>query len=78
MITFEFEKSKVNKPSFKDVTVNQFFVDVDGRLSQKMTSNSYAVLALPNGVPFSTHEVAVDKDKPIIKLLPHVFKISFQ
>jgi hypothetical protein len=66
-----------NNLRFRDVKDNQFFVDKDGELCQKINSNSCVTIADENGVPDCYHWDEVDGDMIVRKIFAKVLKIEF-
>lgn len=71
------EQVKEKKPTFKDVEINQFFVDHDGCLCQKTNNPSFVVIANPDGTPYSTWITGICPSREIKKIIPLVEKIEF-
>lgn len=75
---FIFEKESEKSPTFNQVEENQFFVNANGKLCQKVSSTTYNVIADKDGVPFTVvvaqHINGLNKIK---KILPKVVKIEF-
>jgi hypothetical protein len=59
-----------------DVEEDQFFVNDDDSLCQKVTEASYYVIADINGSPCA-YEVWRERDTPIKRILPKVTRIEF-
>jgi len=78
MITFITEKQKPERPPvFGDVCENQFFIDIDGWLCQKMTETGYNTIADDEGNPLADSAKSRSWDTPIRSVLPNVTKIKF-
>lgn len=71
------KKTKRHQPTFGDVGVNQFFLDKDGWLSQKVDPGSYHTIAdcdqEPNAWRYSANE-----STPVEKIFPTVKKITLE
>jgi len=63
--------------TFSDVEDNQFFVDLDGFLCQKIDPDSYTIVADNVGNPHGGYFDDVLEESPIKKVLPRVTKIRF-
>ena len=74
---FIYEHEGTNTLTFGDVQENQFFVDSDGYLCQKICSDSYNTIANSNGVPYSSSTTSADNSDAIKRILPKVTKIEF-
>jgi hypothetical protein len=78
MITFITEEQKPERPPvFGDVDENQFFIDSDGWLCQKMSETSYNTIADDEGKPQADTAILRDWSSPIRSILPKVSKIKF-
>lgn len=74
---FIYEKQEEKKTlTLNDVENNQFFVDADGYLCQKIGSESYITIADEEGYPCCGY-YRVNPEKSIARLLPIVEKIEF-
>ena len=62
---------------FHMVDSDQFFIDTDDYLCQKIDSDSYNVIASPEGDPHSLNCNDIRCDTIIKKILPKVTKIEF-
>lgn len=71
------EKETEKQLTFKDVAENQFFVNNNGNLCQKSSSDVYTTIASKYGKPMSMTEYDVDYDTKIQKIFPKVIKIEF-
>lgn len=71
------ENPETKTLTFKDVEINQFFVNNLGYLCQKRTSTSFTVLTDELGRPYCDSFMSVLENTPIKKLLPKVRKIEF-
>lgn len=63
--------------TFKDVVVDNFFVNQVGELCQKSDDVSYAVIANSLGEPLSYYAYDVAQGTKIKRILPKVKKIEF-
>lgn len=68
-----------SEPLFSDVEIDQFFVATNGHLCQKVTGNSYNIVADANGTPLasSTLRLGSFSKLKISRILPKVAKIEF-
>lgn len=68
-----------SEPLFSDVEIDQFFVARCGYLCQKVTGNSYNIVADAKGFPLArpTHKVDCVSKLTISRILPKVAKIEF-
>ena len=73
-IIFESDKDVL---TFKDVVVDNFFVNQMGELCQKSDDISYAVIANSVGEPLSYYTYDVKEETKIKRILPKVKKIEF-
>ena len=77
MIEFQYaDTSGYNGPTFGEVQIDQFFIDMNGFLCQRKTNYEYQTIANQLGEPWSTC-YDLDSGDPIKKKLQHVSKISF-
>lgn len=77
MIQFIFDESKEkHKLVFSMVKENQFFVDDDNRLCQKLHEDEFNVITDCNGQPFCDTETA-DEDMEISRIISYVKRITF-
>jgi hypothetical protein len=78
MITFITEEQKSERPPvFGDVCENQFFIDNDGWLCQKMSELCYNTIADEEGNPLADRAELLDWGTHIRCILPKVSKIKF-
>ncbi len=61
---------------FSDVEENQFFIDMCGRLCQKILPESFTIIADADGTPCGLY-IKLQSDRIILRMLPKVFKIEF-
>jgi len=71
------ENLSVKQPTFRDVQVNQFFVDISGCLCQKEGNFCYFTITNSEGKLSSLISDYVDPDMPISRILPEVLKIEY-
>lgn len=74
-------------PKLSDVKINQFFVTTDDKLCQKVTHESYnviaycadkaAALAWPGSVLMASCTQTAEASMPIKRVCPHVQSIDF-
>jgi len=76
-LKLKFPKETENKLTFGDVKVNQFFIDEDGALSQKVNDCSYTVIAYADGSPCADYYTEVQDYQEVKKILPIVDEIEF-
>lgn len=74
---FIFEQDETKQLTFGDVQDNQFFVDADGYLCQKICSDGYNIIADNTGTPYAASSDHASKDDKIKRILPKVTKIEF-
>lgn len=74
-IKFEFADEPEDL-EFKDVEVDQFFIDDSGNLCQKVSSGSYNTLASQDGFPLADHFKDIHPLTRIKKVFPRVEKIT--
>ena len=73
------EKQPETVPSFKDVKINQFFINSGGSLCQKRSFNTYSLIADSSGTPYSDWIGPIgDYNYPIRKILPTIAQIKFE
>lgn len=73
-----FEPTPAQKPlSLEDVQVNQFFINKQGYLCQKVASISYNSIADELGDLYSAHFANQLSNVPIQRILPKAVKIEF-
>lgn len=73
---FIYEDKSDKKLTFACVELNQFYVS-GGLLCQKVSDESYNILALSTGYPYSDHIKEAESSDPIDRILPKVIKIEF-
>lgn len=66
-----------SEPLFRDVETDQFFVDIDGHLCQKVTGNKYNPVATNEGFPYAKATIVAPLNLKIGRILPKVAKIEF-
>ena len=77
MIKFIVAEEKQEKQlTLDDVKENQFFVDDEGRLCQKVGADCYNTITDAMGIPFA-YEVFCKSDCLIERILPKVTRIEF-
>jgi hypothetical protein len=74
---FIYEQEGTNTLTFGQVQNDQFFVDSDGYLCQKINSDSYSTIANINGVPYASGTTCACNYDAIKRILPKVTKIEF-
>lgn len=62
---------------FANVEENQFFVQPSGYLCQKITNNSYSMIANACGKPYGNHYSNVGPQMEISRIIPKIAKIEF-
>ena len=78
MIKFIVAEEKQEKQlTLADVEEDQFFVDGDDRLCQKVSEDMYNVIADDNGEPVACETTCCGYDMPIMRVLPKVKLIEF-
>lgn len=82
MISFEFEEARVSDLYFSMVEDDQFFIDEDGWLCQKVSEDAYICIADEEGIPTACYVTTkedgnVHPNLPIIRILPRLTKVSF-
>lgn len=60
-----------------DVAVNQFFVNRNGWLCQKVVSDSYLQITNREGKPYPDFYDGEDPDQPVQRILPNVERIEY-
>lgn len=70
------EQDENEKLIFDMVEDNQFFVDYDGYLCQKVHEKSFSVIADSHNRPFASH-ISCQINMPINRILPYVITIEF-
>lgn len=63
---------KEKRPIFADVEANQFFVNANGWLCQKLSSISFLQITDSDGKPCAMIYNGYDKNNYIERILPHV------
>jgi hypothetical protein len=76
-ISFEFGGAKSGVLTLADVEEDQFFVDKQGYLCQKLSRCDYVRLAKASGLPHCDYFGENDSDMVIKHVLPKVTKINF-
>ena len=71
------ENRETKLPSLKDVEVNQFFVNLNGCLCQKVCDNSYLRITDESQKPWCYSVTEQSINLRIKKILPKVVKIEF-
>jgi hypothetical protein len=71
------ENQETKLPSLKDVEVNQFFVNLNGCLCQKVCDISYLRITDENQKPWCCSVTEQSINLRIKKILPKVVKIEF-
>ena len=71
------EPVKPKEPTFKDVKVDQFFINIDHCLVQKVDVGLGHTIARADGTLFADR-FSCDPDERIIKVLDKIAKIEFQ
>jgi hypothetical protein len=78
MIKFIVAEEKQEKQlTLRDVKEDQFFVDSEGRLSQKVGENSFNTIADYDGEPLACETYFWNSDMLIKRILPKVKRIEF-
>ena len=77
MITFETEEDIEFTPVFRNVGIDQLFINDNGYLCQKVDELSYNSIASPNKMPFAAQVGKVPFSLKITKILPTTTKIYF-
>ncbi len=77
MIKFITEDDDNKIPTFGDVEINQFFVDAEGFLCQKVWDCQTACIANPDGDPWAVSAYGTESSEEITSILPRVTKIEF-
>lgn len=65
------------QPTFDMVRNDQFFVDANGWIAQKLNSSFYFTIADPDGIPASIYHDDAKPKMKITRVLPTVTKIEF-
>jgi len=76
MIKFIEAEKTVARLTFEDVEDNQFFVDVAGRLCQKVSCITCSTITDNNGFPYAAHRQLPLK-APLQRILDKVERIDF-
>lgn len=76
-MNIKFVQQENKKPTFGDVKVNQFFINLNGCLCQKVHSSSYICIASHEGDPYADYYTSQDDSIEINKVLPEVERIEF-
>jgi hypothetical protein len=76
-ISFEFGGAESGVLTLADVEEDQFFVDKDGWLGQKVGRTGYVLIAADDGEPCCTVYEDADEYEVIQRVLPKVTKINF-
>jgi hypothetical protein len=71
------EPQKTPDPIFGEVTINQFFIDLEGRLCQKVYYNKYNIIAEKDGKLWAGSSEMVSPNARIQRILPLVERIEF-
>ena len=75
---FIIEEKEVKKSTFGQVAENQFFVNKDGCLCQKVTNKAYHILANSTGKPYASFtEEGVPSEREIQRICETITKIEF-
>jgi hypothetical protein len=78
MIKFIVAEEKQEKQlTLLAVEEDQFFVDGEGRLCQKVGEEMYNIITDGNRVPLAGETVWCDDDIPVVRILPKVTRIEF-
>ena len=78
MIKFIVEEKEIKEElTLEDVEEDQFFVNDEGRLCQKVSEDMYNTIADDKGEPFACETICCDYDMPIMRVLPKVKRIEF-
>ena len=77
MITFKTEENRELPPVFRNVGIDQLFINDNGYLCQKVDELSYNSIASPNKMPFAAQVGKVPFSLKITKILPTTTKINF-
>lgn len=78
MIKFIQEIEKNKEPEFSDVSIDQFFISIDGYLCQKIGETSYNQIASKDGIPCASFSMSCIESTKVKNVLPKVAKIEFQ
>lgn len=70
-------EERIEEPIFSDVRDEQFFVNSDLQLCQKVGQNCYNIIADTNGAPLAIYCDEIETSVPITRILPKVTKINF-
>lgn len=78
MIKFITEAETKNETvTLEQVSIDQFFVNSDGYLCQKVLTDTYLVIANAGGEPHSSVRDECEEDEVIKRILPRIKKIEF-
>lgn len=80
MITFIPADENTNQLKTLDaVEENQFFIDENGCLCQKVDFNAFNTIANANGEPWACHDVVNDEQEALIVkcIIPKISKVQF-
>ena len=69
------EESK--QPTFADVQIDQFFVNIPGSLCQKYCCDSYNIITTSNGCVCSGRVDNLNPNSLISRIIPEVLKIEY-
>ena len=67
----------IKQLTLEEVDINQFFVNPDGQLCQKMGSTAYIIIADHNGEPYADYFDSVHPQHIIKRIMPKVTKVEF-
>jgi hypothetical protein len=65
------------QPTFADVKINQFFVNIPGNLCQKYCSDSYNIITTSNGYVCGGRVDNLHPNSLISRILPEVSMIEY-
>lgn len=71
------ETAKEKQLTFADVAVNQFFVNRDGWLCQKLSIDAYIQITNSTGEPYADYYSDEAAGQPIERILPNVERIEY-
>lgn len=74
---FIYEQEEDKVPTFGQVQDDQFFLDIDGYLCQKINFSAYCTIANSKGEPYATIIRRAYNSETIKRILPKVTKIEF-
>lgn len=72
-----YKPTKPQSYTFGDVSTDQFFVDKEGYLCQKVNGACYNIIANDRGNPLSCHKERILPSTPVKRILPEVEQIKF-